>query len=313
MWYGVLFISLLLSLQTAAFRLPFRPVEQIRYRAGACETDLERVTYALLKDKTYAGCLKTALDALQQKRSVLSRRFERTYNVRNRQYQMNYEAALKQVLIKEICKRLGQADLSSSFLDRPLIVTEASRENFVQSLNRFCHHNKSAHEAYGQERINRIIYGIENLDIHRLFEGFRRTLRMAEMFEYKDPQVYKGIKRLRPRFLIVLNQMILLKKILAGIPLRDGINVEDVMYQVVVRTEWIEAYHRLKIDALLSDACQEDKRVCTKAFEAMDDLASVVQSFDDLKNVCWFTVARLRATGKPNPNKLSGGGLNENA
>lgn len=287
MWYSLLFMGLLLSLQAEAFRLPFRPMEQIRYRSGACETDLERVSYALLKEKTYTGCLEKALEGLQRKGSPLSRQFERTYNLKNRDYQMNYDSSLKRVLMREILQRLGQEDSISTFLDQPLRITEEGEAEFIRTLNQFCRHNKEMNDPYGQERVKRIISGVEVLDIHRLFEGFRRTLRVAESLEYKDPQIIKGLKRFRSRFLIVLNQMILLKKALAGMPLREGIILEDEMRKITLRTEWIEAYHKLKTHALMSDACQEDKKVCTQAFEEMDNLASIIQSFDDLKNACW--------------------------
>lgn len=287
MWHRLIFFSVFLTCWYAdAFHLPFRPVEQFRYRSGACEADLERVTYALLKEKTYTGCLETALAALDQKGSALSRQFERTYSTKYGRVQMNYDPLLKRVLRREILKRLGREDASSSFLTQPLRSSVEAEENFIQALNRFCRHNKEMGNSYAQERVNRIVYGIKTLDVTALFEGFRKTWLVAESLEDKDPQVLKGMKQLRNRFLVVLNQMILLKKALAGKSTVESGELEELMYKVVLRTEWINAYHLLKSHAMMSDTCLEDKAVCTRAFEEMDVLASIVQSFDDLKTLC---------------------------
>jgi hypothetical protein len=292
MRYGVFFMGVLLSIllitPVEAFQFSsFRPLERLRYRAGACEEDLERLTYALLKERTYGGCLETALTALQNKRSFLSRQFERTYNMKNRQIQANYDPDLKPILIGEIYKRLEMEEAPASLFDQPLHSTPDSREEFVRFLTKFCRHSKAMTLPYSQERINRIEAGLERLDLHSLFEGFRRTLRVAEALRHQDPQILKGMKRLRGRFLLVMNQMVILKKALAGKKLPEGVEADDVMRRVILRTEWIDAYHQLKVHAMMSDACQQDKRVCDKTFEEMDWLVSVIQSFDDLKNVCW--------------------------
>ena len=288
MWHRIVFFSVVLMCWGAgAFHLPFRPVEQFRYRSGAFEADLERVTYALLKEKIYTGCLETALTALEQKGSALSRQFERTYSTKYGRVQMNYDPLLKRVLKREILKRLGQEGSPIPLLDQPLTLTEASEQTFVEALNRFCRHNKEMGNTYAQERVKRIVYGIKTLDISSLFDGLRRTWVVAEGLEYKDPQILKGMKQLRNRFLMVLNQMIILKKALAGNSTVESGDLEEVMYKVVLRTEWIGAYHLLKTHALMSDTCLEDKNVCTRAFEKMDVLASIIQSFDDLKKICW--------------------------
>lgn len=305
MCYRLLFIAFLASLHAQAFYLPFRPMEQIRYRSGACGDDLQRVTYALLKEKTYRGCLETALDALNRRGSRLYRQFDRSYELKKNRG-MNYDPDLKLVLINEIQRRLETKQADSDpvpmmqelkrrlesrtkpviFKDR-LPITPESRAQFRNHLAVFCKHSHALNGGEGEIPAKRIESGLEHLNIDRLFDGFRRTLRAAEAYEHHYPQVLKGMKRLRERFLLVLNQMVILKKALAGEALPEGVAVDEVMRNVVLRTEWINAYAELKRLALMSDACQEDKTICTKTFLEMDWLASIVASFEDLKNVCW--------------------------
>lgn len=288
MWHCIVFFTvLLMSLSGVSFNMSFRPLEQIRYRSGACEEDLERLTYALLKDHTYTGCLETALFSLQRKGTLLSRQFEHIKGIKYGRTQISYDPLLKQILIREISKRLEKEEPFSSFLDRPLLVTEASHDAFVSVLNKFCRHSKEMTNAYAQERLSRIVHGVELINLQGLFEGFRKTWMVAESLESREPQILKGMKHLRNRFLVVLNQMVILKKALGGIPLQEGVDLEDIMYKTVLRTEWIDAYHVLKSHAMMSDICLEDKAVCKKAFEEMDLLVLIIQSLDDLKNICW--------------------------
>ena len=305
MWHRILFIGFLLSLQAQAFYLPFRPIEQIRYRSGACGDDLQRVTYALLKEKTYRGCLEAAQDSLSRPGSRLFAQFDGSFNLK-RKGGVHYDPDLKLVLMNEIRRRLEVKTPDSEpvpmmqelkhrletrrkaviFKD-PLPVTPESRDQFRKHLAIFCKHAPALKGGDGEIPAKRIESGLEHLKIDRLFDGFRRTLHVAEAFEHQNPQILKGMKRLRERFLLVLNQMVILKKALAGQELPEGVVVDEVMRNVVLRTEWINAYAELKKLALMSDACQEDRTICNKAFSEMDWLASIVASFDDLKNACW--------------------------
>ena len=183
--------------------------------------------------------------------------------------------------------RLGLPDHNQSVFDKDMTPTSTSRDDFQRKLGKFCRNANVMESSYAQVRVSRIMGGLQHLDMYALFDGFQRTLRVAESFGKKDPDALKDLNRLRRRFLSILNQMAILKKSLAGKKLREGVDIENVMHLMVVNTKWIDSYARVKVYGLMSKACQRDRFICARTFGAMDQLASIIQSFDDLKKVCW--------------------------
>jgi hypothetical protein len=290
MKYIIVFLCVLTAVSSGlsiSFQLPFRPLERFRYRTSACGMSLKRTTKAVLKKHTYTGCLKGSLAALYRPDSRLSKHFQRTYDLKNRQYKTNYDADLKFVFMRALKDRLGVPDHNRSVFDKDMTPTSTSRDAFQRKLGKFCRHGKVMGSLYAQERVSRIISGLQHLDMYALFDGFQNTLRVAEAFGEKDPDALKSLNRLRGRFLSILNQMAVLKKALAGKKLREGVNIENVIHLVVVNTKWIDSYAKVKVYGLMSKACQRDKSICDRTFGAMDQLASIIQSFEDLKKVCW--------------------------
>ncbi|MFN7663060.1 MAG: hypothetical protein ACK5PQ_05025 [Alphaproteobacteria bacterium] len=285
MRYTFLFCTFLATMQAQAFYLPFRPIEQIKYRSGACGDDLQRLTYALLKERTYTGCLTAGLEALQQKGSALWNQFNRDRDNKKSRYRTPYDPQLKMLLMTEIHKRLDPQYGAQLPMDLP--PSEESRAQFRDHLRQFCHH----HPVFGTPAVAtpmmRIEHHLGSLNLSQFFSSFRTLLKMAETLESGHPQVMKGMKKLRQRLLVVLNDVILLKKVLTGQSLPEGTDsVSLIMERLVKRTEWVVAYHELKIVMQLSDACQTKPSMCKKIFVPMDDLAGLVQSFDDLKGLC---------------------------
>jgi hypothetical protein len=290
MKYIIVFLGVLTAVSSGlcvSFQLPFRPLERFRYRTKACELSLKRTTKAVLKKRTYTGCLKGSLASLYRPDSGLSKHFQRTYDLKNRQYKANYDADLKFVFMRALKDRLNLPDHNRSVFDHDMTPTSTSRDEFQRKLGKFCRNATVMKSSHAQERVSRIMGGLQHLDMYTLFDGFQRTLRMAEAFGKKDPDALKNLNRLRGRFLSILNQVAILKKSLAGKKLRDGVNVEHVMHLMVVNTKWIDSYAKVKVYGLMSTACQRDKSVCDRTFGAMDQLTSIIQSFDDLKKVCW--------------------------
>ena len=203
------------------------PYELLRYNARFCKGDLKRVVYATLKSHTHRGCLKAGRAKLENPKSKLYNKFDHPYAVNPAIIvRKNHRLETKEILIAAIAERLGATPIQENL--RLMQSTDLGKKLFREDIASFCArmgnyellsnsgHGRGKKPDFKKLDADLILTKITEIDLYRLFKEYRLFLTSIEQDRKIHPQkkkmVLKDFKGMRESFLILLDNLVVLKK-----------------------------------------------------------------------------------------------------
>lgn len=189
---------------------------------------MKRVVYATLKSHTHKGCLKAGRAKLESKKSQLYKKFDHPYAPDPRIIvASNHRLETKEILMTAIDQRLGEAPIEENL--RLTKSTDYGRELFLEDVASFCalmgnykiwaHLNTlddAAHVDVKMRNASLVLFLAKSINIYELFPEFSSFLKDFERLKGIQPdkhrEILSKIKRMRSSFLIILDNLVTLKK-----------------------------------------------------------------------------------------------------